>query len=83
MQKSLILSLVGIMISAQSLAADFTIQVSPANNSVSDVQVSSISSSKISGLGSFATKSSLLAADIPDLSATYALSSSLSSYVSN
>jgi hypothetical protein len=40
-------------------AADFTIQVSPANNSVSDAQVNSISSSKITGLGTFALKSSV------------------------
>jgi hypothetical protein len=75
MKKSLILSLVGIMISAQSLAADFTIQVSPANNSVSDVQVSSISSSKITGqfdksridnLGSLAAKSTITNSEVAD-----------------
>jgi hypothetical protein len=84
MKNYLGLLLIGLLSMASfSKAADFTIQVSPANNSVSDAQVSSISSSKISGLGSLASKSSLVAADIPDISATYALNSNLSSYVSN
>lgn len=65
MRKIILATIFSISLSAS--AADFVIQVSPSNNSVSDDQVSSISSSKVSGLGSFALKSSLVESDIPSL----------------
>lgn len=72
-------------------AADFTIQLQPASNSVSDPQVSSISNTKVDGLGSLATKSTITNSEVSDgaLSSSKILNfandvlSSLSSTLSN
>lgn len=53
--KNLIITIMFSLIGLNSNAADFTIQLQPANNSVSDPQVSSISSSKMSDFVSSVT----------------------------
>lgn len=90
MKKILLLLFFGI---SSANAADFTIQLQPASNSVSDSQVSSISNTKVDGLGSLATKSTITNSEVADgaLSSSKisnfvndvisAMSSTLSNYV--
>ena len=79
--KSFYALVMSMLFASNALAVDFTVQLSPAANSVGDNEVSSISQSKVSGLGTLASKSSLTSTDIPSILA--AKISDFSSAVSN
>lgn len=59
-------TVLAILFTTQVWAADFTIQLQPANNSVADPQVSSISNTKVDGLGSLSTKSTITNSEVAD-----------------
>lgn len=78
MSKNKLIIIFLMLFSQLATAVDFTVELTPAANSVGDTQVSSISNTKINGLGTLSTKSSLLASDIPSL-----LSSKISDFASS
>lgn len=71
------LRILSLLFATQAYASDFTINVTAAPNSITDTEVQQISSSKIQGLGPYATKPALQDTDIPSI-----LSSKISDFAS-